>query len=74
MGQKNVGFVKWFSDKKGYGFIKSEDESDTEEYFVHYSNIVSDKSFKTLNPEQEVEFDLERTDKGVQAINVEVLG
>lgn len=74
MSQENVGFVKWFNDKKGYGFITSEEESDTDEYFVHYSNIISDKSYKTLEPDQKVAFELESTSKGVQAVNVKVIG
>jgi len=64
------GIVKWFDESKGYGFILSEDGS--KEYFVHWKSIVtpSDKDRKFLNPDDEVEFDIIKTDKGVQAINV----
>ncbi len=70
--QKEVlmkGTVKWFDDSKGYGFVLTEDNK---EYFVHWKSIVtmSDKSRKYLVPDEEVEFDLMETDKGMQAINV----
>lgn len=73
MSEKNLGYVRWFNDKKGYGFIVSGDVSENEEYFVHFSNIISDDSYKTLKQEQKVEFDLENTDKGIQAVNVKVV-
>jgi CspA family cold shock protein len=73
MVNKNIGYVRWFNDKKGYGFISSGDHVDSEEYFVHFSNIISDQSYKTLQPGQKVEFELESTDKGIQAVNVEVV-
>ncbi|KQC06759.1 MAG: cold-shock protein [Candidatus Cloacimonas sp. SDB] len=63
------GTVKWFDDTKGYGFILTEDGK---EYFVHWKSIVtvSDMNRKFLVNEEEVEFDLMETNKGVQAINV----
>ncbi len=61
-----IGRVKWFNNEKGYGFI---DYVDGEDIFVHYSNIKQD-GFKTLTEGQMVQFDLIRTDKGLQAINV----
>ena len=70
---KSIGSVKWFDNKKGFGFLLLEDDPDNSEYFVHYSNIVSKDNYKTLEEGQEVTFDLERTTKGVQAINVEVI-
>lgn len=60
------GTVKWFDNKKGYGFIAGDDGKD---YFVHYSKI-STKGFKFLIPEQEVMFNIEKADDKVQAINV----
>lgn len=63
------GTVKWFDETKGYGFVLGEDGK---EYFVHWKSIVtiSDKNRKFLVNEEDVEFDLIQTDKGVQAINV----
>lgn len=60
------GRVKWFSAKKGYGFISREDGSDV---FVHFSAIQGD-GFKTLVEGQEVEFEIVDGEKGPQAVNV----
>jgi CspA family cold shock protein len=60
------GKVKWFSDAKGYGFISQEDGPDV---FVHHSNIVSE-GFRTLEEDQEVEFEIVEGKKGPQAQNV----
>ena len=60
------GRVKWFNNDKGYGFI---DYLDGEDIFVHYSAI-KQKGYKTLSEGQAVEFELVRTPKGLQAINV----
>lgn len=60
------GKVKWFNNEKGFGFIEYKDDEDI---FVHYSAILSD-GYKTLVEGQYVEFDLVRTDKGLQAKNV----
>ncbi len=61
-----VGNVKWFNNKKGYGFIHTEDGEDV---FVHYSAIEGD-GFKTLNEGQEVEFEVSQGPKGSQAAKV----
>jgi CspA family cold shock protein len=61
------GKVKWFNDKKGYGFIVPEDGS--KELFVHHSSIQGE-GFKTLKENQEVEYDVENSDKGPKAVNV----
>ena len=61
-----VGNVKWFNNKKGYGFIHMEDGEDI---FVHYSAIEGD-GFKTLNEGQEVEFEVSQGPKGSQAAKV----
>ena len=61
-----TGEVKWFDAKKGYGFIEREDGDDV---FVHFSAI-EDDGFKTLNEDQEVEFEIVEGDRGLQAENV----
>ena len=60
------GKVKWFNIDKGYGFIEYKDGEDI---FIHYSSIMSE-GYKTLVEGQYVEFELVRTDKGLQAKNV----
>ena len=60
--------VKWFDGKKGYGFIVNPDGG--EDIFVHFSAIISDQSFKVLNQDAEVEFEIDQTQKGLQAKNV----
>lgn len=61
------GTVKWFNAEKGFGFISREDGSDV---FVHFSAIQGD-GFKTLEEGQAVTFDVEDSDRGLQAVNVE---
>jgi len=63
------GQVKWFDQKKGYGFITQEDGDDI---FVHYSAINRD-GFKTLEEGDEVEFEVSQGKKGLQATNVTVV-
>jgi CspA family cold shock protein len=60
------GKVKWFDEKKGFGFIEQEDGPDV---FVHFSAIGGD-GFKTLQEGQRVTFDISEGDKGPQATNV----
>jgi cold shock protein len=60
------GTVKWFNDAKGYGFIQIEGGEDV---FVHYSAIQS-QGFKSLAEGDQVEFEVTRGPKGLQAANV----
>ncbi len=60
------GKVKWFSNKKGYGFIECEEGKDV---FVHYQDIQED-GFKTLKENEEVEFEMIEGEKGPKALNV----
>ena len=64
-----TGRVKWFDEKKGFGFIEHEGGDDV---FVHFRAITS-PGFKTLAEGQEVQFDIEHGQKGPQATNVTVL-
>ncbi len=63
------GQVKWFNEKKGYGFIQQENGQDL---FVHYTAIQSD-GFKTLTEGQRVRFEVEDTPKGPKAKNVQII-
>lgn len=58
-----ISKVKWFNNEKGYGFLEYDG---VEDIFVHYSQIEMD-GYKTLNEGDEVEFNLLKTEKGLQA-------
>jgi CspA family cold shock protein len=64
------GKVKWFNEKKGYGFITTEDGKDV---FVHFSAIQSE-GFKSLNEGDVVECEVTKGPKGPQAASVKVVG
>lgn len=61
-----IGTVKWFNNKKGYGFINEEGGRDI---FVHFSSITMD-GYKTLDEGENVIFEVEDSDRGPEAKNV----
>ena len=63
------GFVKWFNNEKGFGFIEYKPNEDV---FVHYSAIDAE-GYKSLKEGDYVEFKLIETGKGLQALNVRVI-
>ncbi|HEV8687129.1 MAG TPA: cold shock domain-containing protein [Gaiellaceae bacterium] len=66
-----TGTVKWFDEKKGYGFIAP--EGGEKDVFVHHSQIAGD-GFKTLQEGTKVEFEIREGQKGPEATNVTVAG
>lgn len=66
------GKVKWFDNRKGYGFI-IEDGREDEDIFVHFSAIRAD-GYRTLEEQEPVMFEIIRGPKGLQAKNVERVG
>lgn len=63
------GTVKWFNDQKGFGFITSSDGRDV---FVHHTAIMGE-GFKTLQEWAEVQFEIEKGEKGPRAARVTVI-
>ena len=63
------GIVKWFNDRKGFGFIEQENGPDV---FVHHSGINAD-GFKSLREGDRVTFNVEQGQKGPSAVNVTVV-
>jgi CspA family cold shock protein len=66
----SFGTVKWFNAEKGFGFIAQQDGGP--DVFVHYSAIAS-QGYKSLDENQQVEFDVTQGPKGPQAENVRAL-
>ena len=67
MDTKQTGTVKFFNSEKGFGFIKHDDSN--KETFVHVSGLISD-----IKEGDNVEFDLQEGKKGMNAVNVKVVG
>ena len=61
------GTVKWFNDAKGFGFIQRQSGEDV---FVHQSNIRAE-GFRSLQEGQQVQFDVQKGQKGLEAVNVD---
>lgn len=64
------GTVKWFNSTKGFGFIAPEDGS--KDVFVHFSGIVG-SNFRTLNEGDRVAFNVQDSQRGLTAVDVEVI-
>ena len=60
------GKIKMFNKEKGFGFIRSTDGKDV---FFHYSSILQE-GYKTAEPDEEVEFEVEESDRGPRAKNI----
>jgi CspA family cold shock protein len=67
---KYQGVVVWFDARKGYGFVKKNDGSG--DVFIHYTNILTD-GFKTLEPQQKVEYEIGKNHMGDQCINLRII-
>ncbi len=70
MAERERGTVKWFNDAKGYGFIEREGKPDV---FVHFSAI-QEQGFRSLTEGETVEFEVEDTPRGPQAVRVTRVG
>lgn len=66
MEERYIGTVRWFNNRKGYGFIGREDGDDV---FVHFTAIRME-GFRRLDEGQRVEFSIEEGPKGIQAADV----
>jgi len=66
MSEKQTGTVKWFNEKKGYGFISRDSGKDL---FVHHSSIIA-QGFRTLKEGDRVEFSIKQDQKGESAVEV----
>ena len=70
MSQREVGIVKWFNEKKGFGFIVIDESAD--DIFVHYKDIQGE-GFKTLHENDPVTFVIDKGPKGLKAQDVELV-
>lgn len=71
MSSREVGTVKWFNNARGYGFI-TRDEDQLDDIFVHFRNIRGE-GYRSLSEGQQVEFELQKGEKGLQADDVACL-
>ncbi len=62
-----IGTVKWFNSEKGFGFIEVQGEDDV---FVHFTAIQGNDARKNLEEGQQVQFEVEKGPRGMQATNV----
>ena len=69
MSERTTGTVKWFSRVKGYGFLITDGDEGGKDVFVHYSAIRGE-GFRNLNEGEAVEFTIEDSAKGPQAVDV----
>jgi cold shock protein len=69
MGERETGTVKWFNDKKGYGFITRQAGGDV---FVHHSSIIAE-GYRSLAEGDRVEFEVRQDQKGQTAAEVKKL-
>lgn len=67
MEELESGVVKWFNNRKGYGFIARDSGGDV---FVHYSSILDQTGFRKLLEGERVEFKVEQAEKGPAAVDV----
>jgi CspA family cold shock protein len=65
-----LGYVKWFNNAKGYGFIENAEGG--ADVFVHQSKILMD-NYRTLHEGQQVEFEVQKRERGLEAVNVKPL-
>lgn len=65
-----VGKVKWFNNAKGFGFIVCDDHK--EDLFAHFS-AVEMEGYRTLKAGQDVEFETVKSERGIHAVNIQVV-
>ena len=61
------GIVKWFDETKGYGYIEGDNGT---QIFVHFTDIIQEKGFKTLSQGEFVKYDIVQGEMGAKAKNV----
>ena len=67
VGENLEGFVRWFSNKKGYGFVVQ--DGDDKDIFAHYSSV-QEEGYRSLKENQRVTFTLVETGRGLQASDI----